>query len=120
SSMSEVNVRPSFAALFFAFSSRSSGSLIVVRICLRISARHQYVKTGANQWINEIPSTKSRLALCGVNSHNVVCTANWFAKELIMNADTSKDLDVIHNVTANYFFWQGLRWVPAGLALLVL
>lgn len=37
-----------------------------------------------------------------------------------MTAWTRKDLDAIHNVTANYFFWQGLRWVPAGLALLVL
>lgn len=36
-----------------------------------------------------------------------------------MNTATRKDLDVIHNVTANYFFWQGLRWVPMGFALLI-
>ncbi|HJQ37874.1 MAG TPA: hypothetical protein VKB93_12120 [Thermoanaerobaculia bacterium] len=27
-------------------------------------------------------------------------------------------LRTIENVTANFFFWQGLRWVPLGLALL--
>jgi len=25
----------------------------------------------------------------------------------------------IHDITANFFFWQGLRWVPVGIALLV-
>ena len=25
----------------------------------------------------------------------------------------------VHDVTANFFFWQGLRWVPMGAALLV-
>jgi len=25
----------------------------------------------------------------------------------------------IHDITANFFFWQGLRWVPLGAALLV-
>lgn len=28
-------------------------------------------------------------------------------------------LDRINAVTANFFFWQGLRWVPVGIALLV-
>jgi hypothetical protein len=28
-------------------------------------------------------------------------------------------LDRINAVTANFFFWQGLRWVPLGVALLV-
>jgi len=32
--------------------------------------------------------------------------------------DTS--LRRIHDFTANYFFWQGLRWVPIGAALLLL
>ena len=27
----------------------------------------------------------------------------------------SKDLDLVRRVTANYFFWQGLRFVPFGL-----
>src|SRR5215212_1064199 len=29
------------------------------------------------------------------------------------------DLDRIRAVTANFFFWQGLRWVPMGFALIV-
>jgi hypothetical protein len=33
---------------------------------------------------------------------------------------TPKDLERIQAVTANYFFWQGLRWVPMGAALLAL
>ena len=28
-------------------------------------------------------------------------------------------LALVDRVTANYFFWQGLRWVPLGLALLI-
>lgn len=28
-------------------------------------------------------------------------------------------LRTIENVTANFFFWQGLRWVPMGAALLI-
>jgi len=28
------------------------------------------------------------------------------------------DLNRIRAVTANYFFWQGLRWIPLGLVLL--
>jgi len=31
---------------------------------------------------------------------------------------TPRDLERIQAVTANYFFWQGLRWVPMGAALL--
>jgi hypothetical protein len=31
-----------------------------------------------------------------------------------------RDLLRIRRVTANYFFWQGLRWVPLGLPLLLL
>jgi len=30
-----------------------------------------------------------------------------------------KQLRRIESVTANYFFWQGLRWVPLGVALLL-
>jgi len=33
---------------------------------------------------------------------------------------TPKDLERIQALTANYFFWQGLRWVPMGVALLAL
>lgn len=33
--------------------------------------------------------------------------------------DTNR-LQRIHDFTANYFFWQGLRWVPLGFALLIL
>jgi hypothetical protein len=29
-------------------------------------------------------------------------------------------LDLAHRISANYFFWQGLRWVPLGFALLLL
>jgi len=28
-------------------------------------------------------------------------------------------LDRINAITANFFFWQGLRWIPVGVALLV-
>jgi hypothetical protein len=31
---------------------------------------------------------------------------------------SASDLREVRAVTANYFFWQGLRWVPMGLALL--
>lgn len=31
-----------------------------------------------------------------------------------------KDLDRIRSVTANYFFWQGLRWVPLGFVIIFL
>jgi hypothetical protein len=31
---------------------------------------------------------------------------------------THDDLHRIHRVTDNFFFWQGLRWVPMGAALL--
>lgn len=37
-----------------------------------------------------------------------------------MAGATPKDLARIQAVTANYFFWQGLRWVPMGAALLAL
>lgn len=30
------------------------------------------------------------------------------------------DLREVRAVTANYFFWQGLRWIPMGVALVVL
>jgi hypothetical protein len=30
----------------------------------------------------------------------------------------ASDLEQVRAVTANYFFWQGLRWVPMGVALL--
>jgi hypothetical protein len=30
-----------------------------------------------------------------------------------------RELRTIENVTANFFFWQGLRWVPLGAVLLV-
>lgn len=29
------------------------------------------------------------------------------------------DLDVVRRVTENYFFWQGLRWVPFGILFLI-
>ena len=31
---------------------------------------------------------------------------------------SSTDLREIRAVTANYFFWQGLRWIPMGVALM--
>ena len=36
-----------------------------------------------------------------------------------MTARQTAALDRINAVTANFFFWQGLRWVPLGIALLV-
>ena len=30
------------------------------------------------------------------------------------------DLERIREVTANFFFWQGLRWVPLGFALILI
>src|SRR5215213_4418120 len=30
-----------------------------------------------------------------------------------------RQLRTIENVTANFFFWQGLRWVPLGAAMLL-
>jgi hypothetical protein len=30
-----------------------------------------------------------------------------------------QQLRTIENVTANFFFWQGLRWVPMGMALMI-
>jgi hypothetical protein len=44
SSTSDVSVRPCSAALFFAFRSSASGSLIVVLISQRILPTHQYVE----------------------------------------------------------------------------
>lgn len=35
-----------------------------------------------------------------------------------MSAPTLQDREHIQAVTANFFFWQGLRWVPMGAALL--
>lgn len=32
---------------------------------------------------------------------------------------TIPDLDRVRAVTANFFFWQGLRWVPMGFALIM-
>ena len=29
------------------------------------------------------------------------------------------DLRRLHAVTDNFFFWQGLRWIPMGFALMV-
>jgi hypothetical protein len=29
------------------------------------------------------------------------------------------DLDEVRAITANYFFWQGLRWIPLGIGLMV-
>ena len=37
-----------------------------------------------------------------------------------MKRPQASELEQIENVTANYFFWQGLRWVPMGVALLVI
>src|SRR5690242_19776943 len=36
-----------------------------------------------------------------------------------MTPRETASLDRINAVTANFFFWQGLRWVPLGVALLV-
>ena len=36
-----------------------------------------------------------------------------------MTSRETATLDRINAVTANFFFWQGLRWVPLGVALLV-
>lgn len=36
-----------------------------------------------------------------------------------MTARSNPDLRRLHALTANYFFWQGLRWVPPGAALVV-
>ena len=36
-----------------------------------------------------------------------------------MASSPADSLERIRAVTANYFFWQGLRWVPMGAALLV-
>jgi hypothetical protein len=36
-----------------------------------------------------------------------------------MRADAGKELERIQNVTSNYFFWQGLRWVPVGFVVLL-
>ena len=36
-----------------------------------------------------------------------------------MRIPSDPDLRRIHAVTANFFFWQGLRWVPLGAALVV-
>jgi len=36
-----------------------------------------------------------------------------------MQTHSDADLRRIHDVTANFFFWQGLRWVPPGAALVV-
>jgi hypothetical protein len=37
-----------------------------------------------------------------------------------MPAPSDRDLRMVRDVTANFFFWQGLRWVPLGVALIVL
>jgi hypothetical protein len=37
-----------------------------------------------------------------------------------MAARPNPDLRRLHAITANYFFWQGLRWVPPGAALILL
>jgi hypothetical protein len=37
-----------------------------------------------------------------------------------MPARQTNALDRINAITANFFFWQGLRWVPLGAALLVI
>jgi len=36
-----------------------------------------------------------------------------------MTVQPSPDLRRLHAITANYFFWQGLRWVPPGAALIL-
>ena len=36
-----------------------------------------------------------------------------------MSTRETAALDRINAITANFFFWQGLRWVPLGIALLV-
>ena len=36
-----------------------------------------------------------------------------------MSSTTVEKLERINAITSNFFFWQGLRWVPMGAALLV-
>ncbi len=36
-----------------------------------------------------------------------------------MNTMNPSELEKIRNVTSNYFFWQGLRWVPLGIVILM-
>jgi hypothetical protein len=36
------------------------------------------------------------------------------------STDRDEHLRLLRDVTANFFFWQGLRWVPMGVALIVL
>ena len=36
-----------------------------------------------------------------------------------MALQSDADLRRMREVTANFFFWQGLRWVPLGAALLL-
>ena len=36
-----------------------------------------------------------------------------------MERPIETDLDRVRAVTANFFFWQGLRWVPLGVMLMV-
>jgi hypothetical protein len=36
-----------------------------------------------------------------------------------MNLSEPARLERIRGVTANYFFWQGLRWVPGGFIMLI-
>jgi hypothetical protein len=35
-----------------------------------------------------------------------------------MHTINSPELERIKSVTANYFFWQGLRWVPLGIVII--
>jgi hypothetical protein len=37
-----------------------------------------------------------------------------------MRATSPAELERIRRVTANYFFWQGLRWVPLGIVIMIL
>ena len=36
-----------------------------------------------------------------------------------MSAYASPDLERVRAVTANFFFWQGLRWIPMGFVLIL-
>lgn len=52
-----------------------------------------------------------------------VCAAHQFVLQTSLGCDMptreTAVLDRINAVTANFFFWQGLRWIPLGVALLV-
>lgn len=61
------------------------------------------------------------VALDGRHCGDKVCRANQsaVARRVSMMTSDQARLDRIRGVTANYFFWQGLRLVPGGLILVI-